>query len=133
MEKRALYAALLSAAVLILWFVLFPPAPPKPVESGPTVPPPTATAPAGSEAVAREESEVASGPGVQRGAAAEKIELAGQGWEAVIDSRGGAVESLVLSGYRDDSGQPLRDGERRRPASVDHGRKRPLERRTVRG
>ncbi len=107
MEKRALYAALLSAAVLILWFVLFPPVPPQPVESGPRVVPPTAAVATGSEAAVREEAAVTAGPGVQRGAEEEKISLAGQGWAAVVSSRGGAVESLVLSEYRDDAGQPL--------------------------
>jgi len=107
MEKRALYAALLSAAVLILWFVLFPPTPPQPVESGPAVVPPTAAVAAGSEAAGREEAAVTAGPGVQRGAGEERISLAGQGWTAVVSSLGGAVESLVLSEYRDDAGQPL--------------------------
>lgn len=120
MEKRALLAAVISAVVLFLWFAIFPP--PKsgepqraPAEVSKDAREAATPSPVGSEAVAvAEEVKQAIG-----GAAEERIELEGDGWRAVLSSRGAVVRSLVLSEYRDEAGQPLELVGREGPAPLE--------------
>ncbi|MGE5236447.1 MAG: membrane protein insertase YidC [Acidobacteriota bacterium] len=119
MEKRALIAALLSGLVLLLWFTLFPsPKPsPTPVVATPAAGSPTggATSTAGGPAGAPgmpgkgepAAQPVVAGPPAARAEQGEEIPLNGDGWNAVIDSRGAVVRSLVLTGYRGENGEPL--------------------------
>jgi YidC/Oxa1 family membrane protein insertase len=104
-NRRILIATVASVAILILWQVLFPPAkpPPKPAQQqvsqqqGATPAPGAPAAPAAPPVVAPPPD-----------APEELVKLAGQGFEVVLSSHGGAVKSLVLEGnkyQREDKGQ----------------------------
>jgi YidC/Oxa1 family membrane protein insertase len=111
MEKRVLLAAVLSGIVVIIWFSLFAPKPP----SAPAGPPPVATGAAGAAGPASapqgaaQEAATPAGPVVaaEVGEDAAPIAVAGDGWHATVDPRGGVISSLVVDGYRDDAGAPL--------------------------
>jgi len=108
MEKRVLLAALISGAIVIVWFLLFP-APrstPRPVTTAaPTV---TAATPVPG-GVNTTHAAAATGPvpAAARGAAATEVKLEGAGWRAVVDTRGGVLRSVVLPAYTDAAGRPL--------------------------
>jgi YidC/Oxa1 family membrane protein insertase len=112
MEKRVLLAAVLSGIVVILWFTLF--TPPRPVAPTSTqaqatpAPSPTVPAKAGVGAVP-EAGSVPSGPVVPAvtGSDSGAVTIVGSGVRAVVSPRGGVLESLTLTGYKDDHGAPL--------------------------
>ena len=108
MERRTLLALLLSAAVLIVWFALFPPPRPTPpvgASATPTAPlEPSAPVTAPTAAPVAMPIPVSV---TERAAEAVEIPLEGGRWRAVIDSAGATVRSLTLIGYNDDKGAPL--------------------------
>ena len=112
MEKRALFAALLSGVVLVIWYAFFMPSPPPP---SPVVPPPAVSAtPIGAVGAAAEAlptptsaSLLAPAPAAVAGESEERIEITGSGWHASVSSRGGIVRSFVLDEYKSDRGEPL--------------------------
>ena len=110
MDRRTLLALLLSGLVLIVWFALFPPPRPVPPTPTPTEAQPSA-APATRGAEAAPVAEAAAAPVVnavaERAAEAVEIALEGERWRAVVDSAGATIDSIVLSGYRDDEKAPL--------------------------
>ena len=110
MDRRTLLALLLSGLVLIVWFALFPPPRPVPPTPTPTEAQPSA-APATRGAEAAPVAEAAAAPAVnavaERAAEAVEITLEGERWRAVVDSAGATIDSIVLSGYRDDEKAPL--------------------------
>ncbi|MGZ6028301.1 MAG: membrane protein insertase YidC [Myxococcaceae bacterium] len=108
MEKRVLVAAVLSGLVIIVWFSLFSPKPPAPVPA----PAPTAAAagaPAASATPVVERPEVPAVPAVPAvsGQDSTQVSLDGDGWRALVNPKGGVLSSVVLSGYKDESGAPL--------------------------
>jgi YidC/Oxa1 family membrane protein insertase len=107
MEKRVLLAALISGAIVIVWFLLFPAprtAPRHATTAAPTV---TAAIPvtgAGSTPVV---AATGPAPAAARGAAAMELKLEGAGWRVVVDTLGGVLRSVVLLAYTDAAGKPL--------------------------
>jgi YidC/Oxa1 family membrane protein insertase len=114
MEKRALFAALLSGVVLVIWYAFFMPSAPPPAPA-PVAPAPLSSAtPAGTSGPAAEAapapataSLLAPAPEAVAGQAEERIELAGSGWHGWVSSRGGIVRAFILDEYKSDSGEPL--------------------------
>ncbi len=112
--KRLVLALTLSAAVLILWTVLFPaPTPPRPV-AGAT---PTAVVPVGP-ATATPVPVPASAPAAKEpsvrvpvrpiAASAETLVTVESGlYRATVTNRGGALRSFTLKAYRDSEEHPL--------------------------
>lgn len=99
MEKRALLAVLLSVGVVVIWYSLFPPAPPQMVG----VEQARAAGPEGSEA---EEKPRGAEPKQRVEAEAEeRVVLGGEGFWVEVSNRGGVVLSWKLAGYRDREGQ----------------------------
>jgi YidC/Oxa1 family membrane protein insertase len=114
MEKRALFAALLSGVVLVVWYAFFMPSAPRatPPAGGGAVGGATVSATAGAavpatSAPAPAESPAAPARAVARGQEEERIELSGPGWHGWVSSLGGIVRSIELSDYKDDNGHPL--------------------------
>lgn len=107
MEKRVLLAALLSGAIVIVWFLLFPA--PRTAPRPATAVAPTVTAAIPVPGAAGTHAAVATGPApaAARGAAATDVKLEGAGWRAVVDTRGGVLRSVVLPAYTDAAGKPL--------------------------
>ena len=126
MEKRVLVAFLVSAGILLLWYMAFPPERPEPVE------PPTAQRQqpaAGTDEGERpvsgvigegaagerdgpinETSEVieAEATGPARGADVEEEVVLENDWvKVVLTNRGAVIRSVILKGYEDEQGQPL--------------------------
>jgi YidC/Oxa1 family membrane protein insertase len=103
-NRRILVATVASVAILIVWQVLFPQKPerPKPAQPAaqtqvvnPAAPPPPGTAAAPAL------------PAPPPNAPEETVKLAGDGFEVVLSSHGGAVKSFVLAGkkfQREDKG-----------------------------
>jgi YidC/Oxa1 family membrane protein insertase len=105
MEKRVLLAALISGAIVIVWFLLFPA--PRPAPRPATATTPVVTAPvAAPEAVTRATAPAVPAPPAARGTAAE-VKLEGPGWRTVVDTRGAVLRSVVLTAYTDAAGKPL--------------------------
>ena len=110
--KRLILALALSAAVLILWTVLFPPPPPKPVLPGPT---PAATkSPTSAETAP---TAPPAGPAVPApppvavppvaAAAEETVDVDAGLYRARLSNRGGTLQSFTLKRFRDAAGKPL--------------------------
>jgi YidC/Oxa1 family membrane protein insertase len=113
--KRLVIALMLSAAVLILWTVLFPPpAPPKPAAGA--VAAPTAPA-AGTSTAAAPAPTAAAAPAPERPAPVVAAPIAAQTetlltvesglYRATVTNRGGALRAFTLKAYRDSEGHPL--------------------------
>ena len=116
--KRLIIAFSLSAAVMILWTVLFPP---KPDPRTPAKPAPAAAVPvsaAASPATAVPAAAAAPGPARAPAAAPvavtpvaasteETISIDRPLYTAVVTNRGGALRSFVLKKYLDAKGKPL--------------------------
>ena len=116
--KRLIIAFSLSAAVMILWTVLFPP---KPDPRMPAKPAPAAAVPvsaAASPATAVPAAAAAPGPARAPAAAPvavtpvaasteETISIDRPLYTAVVTNRGGALRSFVLKKYLDAKGKPL--------------------------
>ncbi len=117
MEKRFLLALVLSAAIFIVWSILFPPpAPtPPPVREAPavaaTVAPTAATSAAAAAATPVPTQQTEEAPQVAAeaisGERPETVELVTDDLHLRLTSQGAAVASLVLSKYTDDEGRPL--------------------------
>ncbi len=110
--KRLVIALSLSAAVLILWTVVFPPpSPPKP--AGPQTPTAVAGGPATATPVpAATSTPVPAAPPPQNvppiEASSETLVTVESGlFRATLTNRGGAVRSFILKRYQDSRGQPL--------------------------
>jgi YidC/Oxa1 family membrane protein insertase len=108
-NRRILIATVLSVAVLILWQVLFPPAPRK-------APPPSAQPSAEvakPPAAAQQQQAAPSAPAVPApppDAPEERVTLKGKGFAATFTSQGGALRSFVLEGekfQREENGQDV--------------------------
>lgn len=100
MERRALLAVLLSVVAVVLWYSLFPPAPPVPQEVSPPLPestPPAAGVPAEAPPVSTAEAIAGEGE--------EQVVLQGEGFRAVVSNRGAVVASLQLEQYKDVEGK----------------------------
>ena len=106
MEKRVLLAAVLSGIVVIVWFSFF--APPRPNVPAPE-PSPTKTTTGGGVPAPATPEEHPDRPAVPAisGDDVKPVALQGDGWQASVDPRGGALASLVVAGYRDEAGAPL--------------------------
>jgi len=122
MEKRLLLAFVLSAAILLTWSVVFPPAERQPPTAPDAVP--SAAAPA-KEPMAASGDETSSPAATEMPAVPEEleaapptnevivslteqeIELANDQILVVLTNRGAAVSSYRLRGYDNDEGQPL--------------------------
>jgi len=115
--KRLIIAFSLSAAVMILWTVLFPP---KPDSRAPTKPATAATTPAPAANPTTGAPAVATAPAPARvparapvavtpvaAAAEEAITIERPFYTAVVTNRGGALRSFVLKKYLDATGKPL--------------------------
>jgi YidC/Oxa1 family membrane protein insertase len=120
--KRLVLALTLSAAVLILWTVVFPPpAPPKPA-SGPAPTAPTAATGEPATATpspATENAPVPAAPAPRSvppiAASEETLVTVETGlYRATLTNRGGALRAFTLRTYKDAEGQPL-DLVRRSP------------------
>jgi YidC/Oxa1 family membrane protein insertase len=115
--KRLVIAFALSAAVLIGWTIVFPPAkPPQPAARPVTSPAAsTVTAPATSAAAAQATAPaVAQGPAVPRelvapvsAGAEETVEVRTPLYTARLSNEGGVLKSFVLTHHRDGAGKAL--------------------------
>ena len=112
MERRVLFAAVLSGLVIIIWFSLF--APPRP-QTGPGATPLVAggtpaaqpgAAPAAT-AVPSPQMPAAPQPPAVIGQDSGEVPLEGEGWQSRVSPKGGVLASVVLAGYKDDAGAPL--------------------------
>ena len=118
--KRLVIAFALSAAVLIGWYVLFPPPPAKPAAPAAaktaSAPAPAASAPAPAPAVTA--AAPAAAPAPPPAAAAVHVEPIGAGAEESVEVReplftarlsneGGVLTSFVLLQHKDGAGKPL--------------------------
>ncbi len=97
-NRRILLATVASVAILILWQLLFPP-------KRPTAPPPAPaeraeTAKGTAPAQVPQAPSAPSAPAPPPNAPEETVRLAGNGFEAVLSSYGGAVKSLALEGEK---------------------------------
>lgn len=122
MERRVLLAAILSGLVIVVWYAVFGPTPTtRPGPTGQPSPVPVASA---APAAATPEAAPIAAPAAP--AASVRPALAGTdeavvtlevgGLRATVSPRGGLMQSVVLTGYRDSKGQPLellRPGERK--------------------
>ena len=109
MEKRVLLAAVLSGIVVIVWFSLVAPPRPNVAPPGAT---PSAVAPVGTAATPTPAPGQSAGPAEPAvpalvGEDAAPLPLAGDGWQASVDPRGGVIASLMVDGYRDQDGAPM--------------------------
>ncbi len=115
MEKRLLLAFVLSAAILLVWSVLFPPpapvrAPEQPASERDDAAVETATEPRAADAEERpQRTENPTGLGEEAIGASEEqqIELANETLAVRLTNRGAAVASYELIGYDDDEGRPV--------------------------
>ena len=106
MEKRVLLAAVLSGIVVIVWFSFF--APPRPSAPPPEPSPTKAVAGLVVPApAAQDEHPTQPAVAAVSGEDTKAVALEGDGWLASVDPRGGVLTSLVVSGYRDETGTPL--------------------------
>ena len=117
-EKRLLLAFAISAAIIGLWTILFPPKPVTPMKGGrpgahetaPVQETPSAVASTEPEAIkAAKESpppEAAHGEPIQ-GETEQSLTIENELFKVVLTNRGGAVSSIVLKRYDDDEGRPL--------------------------
>ena len=104
-NRRVLIATVLSVAVLIIWQFVFPPQKSKPAAPKPPAAAETAKAPAPGAPPAPE-----AAPAVPVDTPEELVKLAGDGFDAVLTSHGGALKELVLEGEkfrRDHEGKPV--------------------------
>jgi YidC/Oxa1 family membrane protein insertase len=104
-NRRVLIATVLSVAVLIIWQFVFPPQKSKPAAPKPPAAAETAKAPAPAAPPAPE-----AAPAVPVDTPEELVKLAGDGFDAVLTSHGGALKELVLEGEkfrRDHEGKPV--------------------------
>jgi YidC/Oxa1 family membrane protein insertase len=119
MEKRILIAFVLSAAIFVVWSVLFPPPPPAipaPDEGGPQIGTEAATAIPGDRdevasgtdggEVVPEETADAMAEAVVA-ASVESLTLENDDVSVRLTNRGAALESIVLRQFTDDAGAPL--------------------------
>ncbi len=120
MEKRLLLAFAISAVILGVWTVLFPPPKPQPpapgqeaataavatATPGAETPSPTPAAAAGKPAAPAPEAEEAAAPAVE-GKAPRTVVLEDDFLRVTLDNRGGALSSVILKRYDDDEGRPL--------------------------
>ncbi|MGE5347599.1 MAG: membrane protein insertase YidC [Acidithiobacillales bacterium] len=111
--KRLVLALVLSAAILIVWTLLFP-QPPKPAPTG-TTPVPAATA-AAPTAVERPPEPMAKAPVATAprarvtpisAPAEETVAVDTSLYRATLTNRGGALRSFTLKGFQDATGKPL--------------------------
>jgi len=110
--KRLILALALSAAVLIVWTMLFPPPPPRPAPPSPT---PAATKAPASQAPAP--TVVPTAPAAPApppvsvppvAAAAEETVAVDAGlYHATLSNRGGTIRSFTLKRFQDAAGRPL--------------------------
>jgi YidC/Oxa1 family membrane protein insertase len=109
MEKRVLLAAVLSGIVVIVWFSLFAPPRPSGVEPQPTPTAHVATGGVAAQTPEQGQPPQPAGPAVPAvaGGDATPLTMAGDGWKAAVDPRGGVISSIVVDGYRDQDGAPL--------------------------
>ncbi len=127
MEKRVLVAFLVSAGILLLWYMMFPPEPPQvqqrpgpEVESAqqsrPERPGDDGGAPAasgveeGADRAAAEDSEAATEEArgeVRSASSEEEIVLSTDQLRVVVSNRGAVITSAVLLSYEDEQGNPL--------------------------
>lgn len=102
MERRALWAVLLSVVVVVVWYSLFPPQPvPQSGEAG--------GAPTVAEGAAEAGEAVAQTTPSERvvGEREEEVVLEGEGFRVVISNRGAVLRSFQLERYRDAKGEAL--------------------------
>lgn len=119
MEKRLLLAFAISAVILGVWTVLFPPPKPQPPVPGAEATPvaetsavpaeetaaPEQTAPAATTPAA-EATEASIAPAVE-GTRPQTVILEDDLVKVSVDNRGGALTSVILKRYDDDEGRPL--------------------------
>jgi YidC/Oxa1 family membrane protein insertase len=94
-NRRILIATVASVAILIVWQFAFPPAkpPPKPAQ-------PAAQSESAKPAPAPSAPAAPAVPAPPPNAPEELVKLAGQGFEVVLSSHGGAVKDLILEGQK---------------------------------
>jgi YidC/Oxa1 family membrane protein insertase len=120
MEKRILIAFVLSAAIFVVWSMLFPPPPPVATEHGETAqdqqgleeatstPEPAAERSADGDSADDPEAEAEEV--VEAAVAATTVEtltLENDDMAVRLTNRGAALESIVLKGFTDDARNPL--------------------------
>jgi YidC/Oxa1 family membrane protein insertase len=116
--KRLILALALSAAVLIVWTVLFPPPPPKPAPVGATAAKsPTGVAAAPTAAPTASPTAVPPGRTGPRSipvsvtpiaaATEERITVDAALYRATLTNRGGQLQSFILKKFEDAAGKPL--------------------------
>ena len=130
MERRVLLAAILSGLVIVVWYAVFGPSPTtRPGPTGQPSPAPVASAgavaatPEATPTVTPEVPAVNARPAVT-GTDEALVTLEVEGVRAIVSPRGGLIQSLVLTGYRDGTGQPLellRQGDRKPLRLVGEG------------
>ena len=110
--KRLILALALSAAVLVVWTVLFPPPPPKPAPSSPTpaatkAPASGAPAPTALPAAAAAPAPPPASVRPVAAAAEETVAIDAGLYHATLSNRGGTLRSFTLKRFRDAAGKPL--------------------------
>ncbi len=112
--KRLVFALILSAAVLILWTLLFPPPKPAPTGATPT-PAATAAAPTATATAPSAEPPAKTPAAVAPRAAAMPVEASAEEivavdtslYRATLTNRGGELRSFTLKAFQDAAGKPL--------------------------
>jgi len=104
MEKRALFAVLLSVVAVVVWYSLFPPQAPE-VREHPAATPAASTG-GGEQPGGAGEGPTQGGGEAIGGEREEQLELEGEGFRAVLSNRGGVLVSWKLAAYRDEAGNP---------------------------
>ncbi|MBT8409276.1 MAG: membrane protein insertase YidC, partial [Alphaproteobacteria bacterium] len=113
-NKNLILATALSFLVILVWFVLFPPPEPEPVQETPTTEAPTVpgAAPLAVPQTGAEPSApavAASAPAQEAAADAPRVTIDTGSLEGSISLLGGRIDDLALKGYREtlDDGSPI--------------------------
>jgi YidC/Oxa1 family membrane protein insertase len=114
--KRLILALTLSAAVLIVWTLFFPPPPPKPAPAGATpaaakkvagVPPAPTAAPTAVPAGRAAPRSIPVSVSPIAAAAEESLTVDAPLYRATFTNRGGELQSFILKKFEDAAGKPL--------------------------
>ncbi|MEN8163715.1 MAG: membrane protein insertase YidC [Acidobacteriota bacterium] len=111
MEKRILIAFVLSAIIFAIWSVIFPPPKPTRPRAVETTTAPTASLPEHKATTEAEEAVVDTAPesllGATGGGEARMIEVSNEVMDLAFNTKGAAIERLILKEFDNVDGEPL--------------------------